>query len=97
MQNSYDDISNLTLAKTEEEAEYIKIIKELYKGGNITVGKIYKVERMLYNDNPADFLNGEAYVVNDAGKDFFGVFNMCVSEMYKKNRSADSFKDIQYS
>jgi hypothetical protein len=87
LRNSYDGISNLIIAKTEEEAEYIKIIKELYRGGNVTVGKIYRVERMHYNDNPADFLNGEAYIVNDVGKDFFGVFNMCVTEMYKRDNS----------
>jgi hypothetical protein len=90
LQDSHEeDINSLEIVANEEEAEYVKIIKELYRGGNITVGKIYTVKRMHYNDNPADFLNGEAYIVNDVGKDFFGVFNMCVTEMYKRKKVVD--------
>ncbi|WP_342423099.1 hypothetical protein [Paenibacillus sp. FSL E2-0178] len=84
MHNSQIEISTQEFEATEieEEAEYVKIIKILFQGGDVTTGKIYKVERMYYNDNPSDFLNGEAYVINDVGKPFFGAFNMCRTEMY---------------
>jgi hypothetical protein len=77
------DTSELQPTELEEEAEYVKIIKILFRGGDVTEGNVYKVKRMYYNDNPSDFLNGEAYVINDVGKQFFGAFNMCRTEMYK--------------
>ncbi|MEK4006498.1 hypothetical protein [Paenibacillus sp. FSL H3-0333] len=83
MHNSQIEIGTLEITEIEEEAEYVKIVKVIYRGGDVTEGKTYKVERMHYNNNPADFLNGEAYVINDMGKQFFGAFNMCRTEMYK--------------
>jgi hypothetical protein len=74
----------LEVTENEKDAEYVKINKIKYKGANVTEKRIYEVKRKFYSDNYlVEFLNGEAYIVNDVGKEFFGVFNTCEVVMYK--------------
>ncbi|AKG35263.1 hypothetical protein [Paenibacillus durus] len=74
---------NLIEVQNEEEAEFVKIIKKRFEKGNVTEGKVYEVKRMYYPDNPAGFVNGEAYIIDDEGKELFGVFNTCKTTLFK--------------
>ncbi|OMD76847.1 hypothetical protein [Paenibacillus odorifer] len=85
MPESQLDLATLEITDIESEAEYVEIVHQLFQGGDVTNGKIYEIRRMYYNSSayPSNFLDGELYIVNDVGKDFFGVFNMCKTKMYK--------------
>lgn len=77
--------SPLIVTSIEKEAEYVKIVKKLFPLAvcDVREGEIYPIRRKYYSNNEKDFMNGEAYVINDAGKECFGIFMICKTEMYK--------------
>lgn len=76
----------LVETQNEDEAEFVKIIKKKNEKTAVTEGKTYEIKRKYYDNHMVQFLNGEAYIVNDVGREFFGVFNTCKFIMYKTKK-----------
>ncbi|MWV44838.1 hypothetical protein GRF59_14550 [Paenibacillus sp. HJL G12] len=74
-------IENLIETEKESEAKYIRVDRVLFNSG-VTEGRVYELHHN-YNVDRDVFTNGEAFVIDDVGRNNYSIFMLCKTTLLK--------------